>query len=285
MRGVRRAAELDRTGRGRATAVASVRATSRSCSAAAPAAPRAGMRRVFTSPGTGALAKTRTRVVNRSRSGAGARARRRGSSASRSHHMSTIVRTTPARLPAPARRDDALAQAERRRYALQPLAQRDVLHQRERRKPARRREGRARHEHRLVAGRDAGEPRAAVHAASATSAQQRMPAFDPHVEAPPARAGCGEPVECRAVGARREARVGVQEEQHVARRDVGAGVHLARAAARRGEDAVGERPRRVRRAVAAAAVDDDDLVAARRGAAAARRASRRCRRPRRASGR
>ena len=50
-----------------AAAVASVRATSRSCSAAAPARPRAGMRRVFTSPGTGALAKTRI-GVNRSRS-------------------------------------------------------------------------------------------------------------------------------------------------------------------------------------------------------------------------
>ena len=107
----------------------------------------------------------------------------------------------------------------------------------------------------------------------ATSREQRAAALDPHVEAPPARAGCGEPVQHRAIGACRKTGVGVQEEQDVARRRVGAGVHLGRAAARRGEDAIGERPRRVRRAVAAAAVDDDDLVA--RGAKRLQRRERR----------
>ena len=62
---------------------------------------------------------------------------------------------------------------------------------------------------------------------------------------------------------RGQPRVRVQEQQHVAGRDRGAGVHLRRPSARGGQHRVGVRPGGEGGAVGAAAVDDDHLVAGR----------------------
>ena len=97
---------------------------------------------------------------------------------------------------------------------------------------------------------------------AATTARSGAAAVDRHVEAAPRAARGGEAVEHDAVRAFRKARVGVQEEERVAGASR-AGVHLRRAAARRGEDAVGERRGERCRAVRAAAVDDDHLGTAR----------------------
>ena len=71
--------------------------------------------------------------------------------------------------------------------------------------------------------------------------------------------------QCRidqAVGAVRQRRVGVQEQQGIAGAERRAGIHRRAAAAPDGDDAVGERFCELRGAVAAATVGDDDLGAA-----------------------
>ncbi len=55
----------------------------------------------------------------------------------------------------------------------------------------------------------------------------------------------------------------MQEQQHVAACDRGAGIHLRGASARRSDDAIGVRRGELDGVVAAAAVDDDHLGAAR----------------------
>jgi hypothetical protein len=60
----------------------------------------------------------------------------------------------------------------------------------------------------------------------------------------------------------RKASIGMQEHQHVTLRLACAGVHLQRAAARRGQHAIAKTLGERRRPVVAAAVDDDDLVPA-----------------------
>ena len=87
-----------------------------------------------------------------------------------------------------------------------------------------------------------------------------MTSGNAQVETAPAAAG-----QCRvdqAVGAVRQRRVGVQEQQRTAAAERGAGIHRRAAAAPDGDDAVGERFCELRGAVAAATVGDDDLGAA-----------------------
>jgi hypothetical protein len=88
-------------------------------------------------------------------------------------------------LPAPARRGHARAQTQRRRDALESSRKCDVLHKRNPRKAARRREGLRGDEYRLIAGCDAGQPRAQIHH-ERDHRQQRVFAFDRDVEAAPA---------------------------------------------------------------------------------------------------
>jgi hypothetical protein len=61
-------------------------------------------------------------------------------------------------------------------------------------------------------------------------------------------------------GARRQERIGVQEQEHVAARVTSAGVHLGRASGIRDQRAIAQQLRDRERRVPAAAVDDDDLV-------------------------
>ena len=99
-----------------------------------------------------------------------------------------------------------------------------------------------------------------------------MASGNAQVEAAPGAAGqrCID----QAIGSIGQRRVGVQEEERVAGAERGAGIHRRAAAAWHGDDAVGERPGKLRGAVVAAAVGDDDL-----GAAGAQR----CERPQRGS--
>src|SRR5207302_428618 len=83
--------------------------------------------------------------------------------------------------------------------AVAALAERDILHQRDFREPARCLEGIAPHEDRLVAGRDPGEPRAQVHQ-PADDGEQRRAAGDRDVEAAPGAARPLEAIEHDVVG-------------------------------------------------------------------------------------
>ena len=71
----------------------------------------------------------------------------------------------------------------------------------------------------------------------------------------------GKGVKHQAVGAVRQARVGVQEQQHIAGGDCRAGIHLRCAPRRCGDHVVGEGLGKSGGAVAAAAIDHDDLGA------------------------
>jgi hypothetical protein len=117
------------------------------------------------------------------------------------------------------------------------------------------------HEHGLVAGGDAAEARARVHERG-HHAEQRVATVDAHVEAAPGRAtrhGRSD----QGIGVVGEVRVGVQEQQHLAARHVGAGVELRGAPARRLQHAVGQRRGQRGRAVLAAAIDHDEFRPAR----------------------
>ena len=57
-------------------------------------------------------------------------------------------------------------------------------------------------------------------------------AVEAHVETAPGAAGARKPIQHQAVGVLRQSRVGVQEQQHVAARRGGAGIHLRGAPAR-----------------------------------------------------
>ena len=80
---------------------------------------------------------------------------------------------------------------------------------------------------------------------------------------PQAAPDCAKTVENEAIGIRRQNTVAMQEHQNVARRRRGAGIHLLGTAARGGENAIGQRPRQIDRAVAAAAIHDNHLDTAR----------------------
>ena len=90
-----------------------------------------------------------------------------------------------------------------------------------------------------------------------------MPALDLDVEAAPGAARAFERVEHDVIGVGRQPGVGVQEQQHIAGRLLGARIHLRRAPARRRDHTVGPQPRALDRGVAAAAIDHDDLDAER----------------------
>src|SRR6266852_1521444 len=171
-----------------AAAVAAARSINRCCSRAAPSAPSAGISRVLAKPATGALASTATAtgsviaVLPRQLLRIGAEEVGEPQ-APHQHHGPQHAML----LPAPPGGDDALGEAQRPAHALEALAERDILHQREFREPARRLEGFAAHENRLVAGRDPGEPRAQVHQ-PADDGEQRRAAVDRDVEAAPGAA-------------------------------------------------------------------------------------------------
>jgi hypothetical protein len=212
------------------------------------------MSRVFTRPARAARAKTITIVRGTAREliGIGAQP---VPQAQLPHEENGAG--DAARLPAPGRGRDPRAQAGWRGNALHRLAEGHVLHQRDRRET---REIRAAHEDRLVAGGDAGEARAPVHA-EPDQRKPRIARIDGHVEAAPgARRQRREHL---AIRLRRQERVCMQKQQGIPRRDGRAGVHLLRAAAQRRDHPVAVPPCKLRRAIRAAAVRHDHLVAAR----------------------
>src|SRR5262249_52746900 len=164
------------------------RSINRSCSEAAPSVPSAGISRVFAKPATGALASTATAtgsfiaVLPRQLLRVGAEEIGKPQAPHQHHGAQHAVR-----LPAPPGGDDALSEAQWPAHALEALAERDILHQRDFREPARRLEGIALREDRLVAGRDPGEPRAQIHQ-PADDGEQRRAAVDRDVEAGPGAA-------------------------------------------------------------------------------------------------
>src|SRR5712691_10692536 len=149
------------TGPSRASAAARrLCITSRRCSAAASASPSAGISRVLTLPGSGALAKTMTRQPSLSAFAVIVAGKTRGRRAEEKFkpqppHQEHGAQH-PAPLPSPSRRDDFLGDAQRPRDALERARQRNVLHQIEGRKTPGPLERAAADEDRLVAGRDAG---------------------------------------------------------------------------------------------------------------------------------
>src|SRR5579885_3084474 len=138
-----------------ATAVATVRSVSLSCSTAAAWAPLAGMSRVLAKPGIGAFARMAMSGVIAI--GAG-EPRRVGAEeiaqAQLPHQPDRAPHAVPP--PAAARCGDARRQAGGAAEPLEPRRQRDVLHQGDAGEAAGLIERRACHEHRLVAGGDAG---------------------------------------------------------------------------------------------------------------------------------
>src|SRR5205807_3453164 len=146
-------------------AVATACSISRDANAAAPSAPSAGMRRVFANPGIGALASTATAtdslaiaVSPRQQRGVGAQEIGQPQAPHQQDGPQHAVL-----FPAPARGGDAFGEAERRADALEPLAQRNVLHQRDGRKAAGCDKHLALDEYRLVASGDPSHARADVH--------------------------------------------------------------------------------------------------------------------------
>src|SRR5438876_1675288 len=203
------------------TAVCTAWRMRRICSRAAPAAPRRGARRVFTRPASGARAKTMTMLS--ALIGVLAREALRGNAERieqpQAPHEDDGAQHA-ARLPAPPRGRDALAQAGRAAAALHGAAEGDVLHQRDLREAGKRV---APHEDRLIAGGNAREARAQVHG-TADDLEQRMAAFDLHIEAPPAR--LVERAQDVLVGALRQARISVQENERFGLCRVRTGIQL-----------------------------------------------------------
>ena len=102
-------------------------------------------------------------------------------------------------------------------------------------------EGLARDEHRLIAGGDAGEARARVHRGGDDGAAADAGLRSSRRSGPRRGRVRASAVEDDAVRVGRKPRVGVEEQQHVAARDGGAGIHLRGAPACARDDAVGER--------------------------------------------
>src|SRR5258705_895582 len=202
------------------TAAASAWRTSCACSAAAPSGPSSAARRVFTTPGTGALANTATRTA----SGRGAvdviaacEAARIGAQrvgeAQAPHEEDGAQR--PVLFPAAPRGHHALGEAERRRDALQHLGEGDVLHERDLGEAAGALEYRAANEHRLVPGGDAAHARACVHEERHGN-EERIGSRDRHVEASPRARGALEARQDRGGCIRRKDGVRLEEDDHVA---------------------------------------------------------------------
>src|SRR5438046_984949 len=159
--------------------------TSRRCSAAAPAAPSAGISRVLASPG--AFANTITRqlsaalaVIEAGQLG-GSRAEEKREAQPRHQQHSA---QDPAALPAPARCHRLVRETQWPRDALERARQRDVLHQLEWREARGALGGLAPDENGLIAGGNAGRARAQHHE-KRDRGQTEAGAFDAHVEAPP----------------------------------------------------------------------------------------------------
>jgi hypothetical protein len=161
--------------------------------------------------------------------------------------------------PAPRRCHHALAQAGRRPVAPQRGAEIDVLHQRQVRKPAHLFEEVAAHEHGLVASCHASPARAQVHERR-HHPKQRPAAVHANVEAAPQRTA-GDGAGHQQVGIGRQHGVGVQEQQHVRRCALCAGIHLCGTAARGGDELVRMQARDQPAFVGAAAIHDDQLRA------------------------
>src|SRR5262249_12343762 len=136
-------------------------------------APSAGMRRVLAKPGMGALASTATAtgsfiaVSLRELFRIGTEEIGEPQPPHQDHCAQHAIL-----LPAPTGGGAAVVQAQRPAHALEAIARRDVVQQREGREPARRLERRATREYGLVAGRYPGEPGADVHVPG-NDAQQR----------------------------------------------------------------------------------------------------------------
>src|SRR6266853_4611898 len=195
------------------------RITSRRCSAAAPAALSAGISRVLTSPGVGALANTITgqtlsaalAVIEAGQlRGSGAEEKREAQPPHQQHGAQD-----PAAFPAPARCHRLVRKTQRPRDALERARQRDVLHQLERREASGALEPFAPDENGLIAGGNAGRARAQVHE-KRDHGQAVACAFDAHVEPPPRPSARREPLQDARVGVFRKARVGVKEKQDLA---------------------------------------------------------------------
>src|SRR5712671_1010062 len=156
-------------------AVRSAARIRRSCRCATPAAPRRGIRRVFTRPASGARAKTMTTLSARIGVLARQALRRDAERVEKAQPPHEKYRAQhAARLPTAPRGAHALAQARRPPAPLKLAAERDVFHQGDLRKS---RERVAPYEDRLITGRDPGEARAQVHGRR-DRLEKRMAAFD-----------------------------------------------------------------------------------------------------------
>ncbi len=121
-----------------------------------------------------------------------------------------------------------MAMQNGRHQPLEPSRQRDVFHQRQVGKAADRPECFARDEDCLIAGGDAGQPRAPIDHAG-DEGKERMPPGDAQIEATPRAAG--ERSRNQAVGIVRQNRIGMQEHKRVAGAERCAGIHRRAAVA------------------------------------------------------
>ena len=173
------------------------------------------------------------------------------------------MRSTVRRMPCCSQRRAEVTTGARTRCralpAFETRGQLDVLHERNRRVTAETFENVTAHEDRLIAGGDAGERRAPVHAAL-DDAIGGPRAVETDIETAPEMTGLDRRAHV-AQRLRRQARVHVQEQQNVGAGFGGAGVHLRRAATR-GIQQTDSRmvPHDVTCRIIAAAIDDDDLV-------------------------
>ena len=178
-----------------ANAVVNVRRKSHRCKAAAPAAPNAGISRVFAWPATGALAMIATPTAtpfSAFMACAGNIAVGRGQfpwistkkiAQAQSPHQPDGAPDS-LRLPTPPRDIHPLTKANRRRYPSQTTRQRDVFHQGNFGKSANGPKCCPRHKHGLVTGGNAGKTRTPIHQRGNQRKPSRM-ALDDHIETPP----------------------------------------------------------------------------------------------------
>src|SRR5262249_8829312 len=161
--------------------VSTARAIRRAAIEAASSAPSRTISRVLANPATGALARMPTAtcsfiaVAMRKLPGIGAKEEREP----QSPHQNDGGKH-PILLPATPGGHHARAQAYRPAHPLEQLREHDILHQGNGREATHLDERLAPDEHRLVAGRNAGEPRAKVHEPR-DHRKERMGPLDAHV--------------------------------------------------------------------------------------------------------
>ena len=166
-------------------------------------------------------------------------------------------------VPAPTRSHRRRGDADRPREALELSRQGDVLHQRQIGKAA---DGAKRHaadKNCLIAGRDAGEPRAPIDH-SRDQRKQRMTAGNTQVETAPSavRSAARKCSGNEAIGIVRQRCIGMKKDQDIAAAERRAEVHRGAAVARAHNHPIRQGSRQRHGAVTAAAVHHDHFGAA-----------------------